>query len=107
MAEFGLNVRLKFSRLKETTRLEKLFEDLYDGDPWLDVTLVGTLSKINAQQAAQKPNDDWNSIWEITNHLISWRENVLQRVNGKTIKTLADNYSIMSSILPMLRGCKL
>jgi uncharacterized damage-inducible protein DinB len=69
-----------------------LFADLYDGNPWLDVTLVGTLSDLNAQQAAHKPHADWNSIWEITNHLISWRENVLQRINGQTIQTPSHNY---------------
>ncbi len=78
--------------MKETARLKKLFADLYAGDPWLDVTLTGTLSAITAQQAAHKPASDWNSIWEITNHLISWRENVLQRVSGKTLKTPDDNY---------------
>lgn len=78
--------------MKETARLQKMFADLYDGDPWLDVTFVGTLSSLTAQQAAHKPSPDWNSIWEITNHLIAWRDNVLQRVNGKTLKSPADNY---------------
>lgn len=78
--------------MKETERLHKLFEDLYAGDPWLDVTLVGTLAKLSAQQAAHKPDPNWNSIWEIANHIISWRENVLERVQGKTIKTPENNY---------------
>ncbi|HMI07854.1 MAG TPA: DinB family protein [Flavobacterium sp.] len=78
--------------MKETTRIRKLFEDLYAGDPWLDVTIVGTLAELSAAQAANKPDPNWNSIWEITNHLISWRENVLERVNGKAIKTPENNY---------------
>lgn len=78
--------------MKETERMLKLFEDLYAGEPWLDVTLVDTLSALSAKQAAHKPYPDWNSIWEITHHLISWRENVLERVKGKTIKTPEDNY---------------
>ncbi|NHM07338.1 DinB family protein [Flavobacterium sp. CYK-4] len=78
--------------MKETERLHKMFEDLYAGDPWLDVTLVDTLSVLSAQQAAHKLHPNWNSIWEITNHLISWRENVLQRVKGKTIKSPEHNY---------------
>jgi uncharacterized damage-inducible protein DinB len=80
--------------MKETARLQKLFTDLYDADPWLDVTLVGTLSRLNAQQAAYKPSPDWNSIWEITNHLIAWRENVLGRVNGQTLQSPSHNYFI-------------
>lgn len=78
--------------MNETTRLQKLFSDLYDGNPWLDITLVGTLTNLNAQQAVYKPHADWNSIWEITNHLIAWRQNVLQRVNGQAIITPSDNY---------------
>lgn len=78
--------------MKETARLKKMFADLYAGDPWLDVTLVGTLSKINARQAAHKINPGWNSIWEIANHLIAWRENVLERVKGKTLPTPSHNY---------------
>ena len=78
--------------MKETARIKKLFEDLYAGDPWLEVTLVGTLAELSAQQAAHKPSPNWNSIWEITNHLISWRENVLDRVNGKTLQTPENNY---------------
>ena len=78
--------------MTETARLQKLFRDLYAGKPWLEVTLVETLSNINAQQAAYKPDTNWNSIWEITNHLIAWRENVLERVKGKTLQTPEDNY---------------
>lgn len=78
--------------MKETERIKKLFEDLYSGNPWLDVTLVETLAGLSSQQAAHKPDPNWNSIWEITNHLISWRENVLGRVNGQTLKTPENNY---------------
>ena len=78
--------------MKETARIHKLFEDLYAGDPWLDVTLTGTLAGLSAQQSAHKPDPNWNSIWEITNHLISWRENVLARVQGKTLQTPENNY---------------
>lgn len=78
--------------MKETQRIRKLFEDLYKGDPWLDVTLAGTLSKIPADKAAKKPNPEWNSIWEITNHLICWRENVLKRVKGDVVTTPGNNY---------------
>jgi uncharacterized damage-inducible protein DinB len=57
-----------------------------------DVNLLGTLKKISAQQASKKISPNWNSIWEITNHIISWRENVLERVQGRVLQTPADNY---------------
>ena len=78
--------------MEETARISKLFADLYNGTPWLEVTLVGTLEAISAEKAAEKKVATRNSIWEITNHLIAWRRNVLERVKGNTITTPQDNY---------------
>jgi uncharacterized damage-inducible protein DinB len=78
--------------MKETTRLKKSFSDLYNGNPWLDVTLTGTLKSISAKQAIKRAAPGVNSIWEITNHLISWRGAVLQRVHGTVIPSPDDNY---------------
>ncbi len=33
-----------------------------------------------------------NTVWEIVNHIISWRENVLQRLQGKIMITPDNNY---------------
>ncbi|MEO5890758.1 MAG: DinB family protein [Ferruginibacter sp.] len=77
--------------MKETARIAKLLEDIYEGDPWIDVTLTGTLKNISPAGAANKI-DPWNSIWEIVNHIISWRETVLQRVQGIVVDSPADNY---------------
>jgi uncharacterized damage-inducible protein DinB len=76
----------------EAERLISLFEKLYDGDPWIDVNIVSTLNNITADQASKRVFPNCNSIWEITNHLINWRLNVLQRVEGNTIKTPSNNY---------------
>ena len=78
--------------MKENLAIMALFEDLFDGDPWLDVTLAGTLRSITAGQASTKPSPFPNSIWEIVNHIIAWRENVLRRVHGEVIVTPAHNY---------------
>ena len=78
--------------MDETKRITQLFDNLYDGSPWLEITLVGTLSIISAEQAAAKKHPTRNSIWEITNHLINWRLNVLRRVNGEIIQTPSHNY---------------
>lgn len=80
--------------MKETLRTAKLFEDLYHGSPWIDVTILPTLQQLTAKQAAKRIYKNWNTIWEITHHLINWRENVLQRVQGKVIKTPPHNYII-------------
>lgn len=78
--------------MQETARLAKSFADLYHGDPWIDVTIMDTLAPITAAQAAQKVIPNWNSIWQIVNHLISWRLNVLRRLQGETMVSPADNY---------------
>ncbi len=78
--------------MDETQRLSKLFGDLYDGKPWLEITLAGQLGELSAKQAAHRHGQKWNSIWEITNHIIHWRENVFERVHGKTLQTPQDNY---------------
>lgn len=78
--------------MKENERIIKLFEDLYDGHPWIDVTLLPNLKKLTAKQAAKRIYADWNTIWEIVNHTISWRETVLLRIQGKSIKSPSHNY---------------
>jgi uncharacterized damage-inducible protein DinB len=78
--------------MKETQQIAKLFEDLYDGDPWIDVTILGVLKNVSPQQAAKKIAPGRNSIWQIVNHIISWRENVLVRVQGNVITTPNNNY---------------
>lgn len=78
--------------MKEAERIAGLLQDIYNGVPWLDVTWMGTLDKITAEKAAKKVAPQWNSIWEIVNHIIRWRQNVLQRVQGSLTKSPADNY---------------
>ena len=78
--------------MKETERIIKLFEDLFEGEPWIEVNLIGTLKGITAEQAAKRSLAERNTIWEIVNHLISWRQNVLERIQGKVITTPGNNY---------------
>jgi uncharacterized damage-inducible protein DinB len=78
--------------MKETDHISKLFADLYNGNPWLEITITGTLQKLSAAQAAKKVSPAWNTIWEIVNHLIEWRLNVLERIHGKTLETPPTNY---------------
>jgi uncharacterized damage-inducible protein DinB len=78
--------------MKENELIIKLFEDLFEGSPWIDVTIMGTLKGISSKNASKKISVNQNSIWEIVNHLISWRLNVLQRVQGKVINTPHNNY---------------
>ena len=78
--------------MEETKRISKLFSDLYDGDAWIDVTIVGTLKNVNSGQAFSRPIANLNTIWEIINHLISWRETVLKRMNGEIVEEPKNNF---------------
>jgi uncharacterized damage-inducible protein DinB len=78
--------------MEETKRVLKLFSDLYDGNSWIDVTIAGTLKNVNYRQAYTKVASNLNSIWEIVNHLVSWRETVLKRMNGVTIDEPQNNF---------------
>lgn len=80
--------------MQEIQRLIQLFEKGYNGSPWIDVNLVDVLQEVTPEQAIKKLYPDANSIWEITNHIISWRENVLQRVQGVEVNTPYHNYFI-------------
>ena len=78
--------------MNESDRIIKLFKDLYEGHPWLDVTFMDTLKNMSAEDAAKKPKPGWNSIWEIVNHVISWRLAVLERIEGLDNQSPANNY---------------
>jgi len=78
--------------MTENQRMIKLFRDLFDGSPWLEVSMMGTLNQIDAQKAASKPNTATNSIWELVNHVISWREVVLDRIHGASKISPDHNY---------------
>lgn len=78
--------------MKQTARISKLFNDLYDGSPWLGVNWLETLNNISAEQASKRIAEGRNTIWEITNHVIQWRLNVLRRVQGETIVSPDHNY---------------
>jgi len=83
--------KTKSKIMSEIAHLRQLFSDAFDGNPWLDVSILKTLDGISAEKAAHKP-DGLNSIWEITNHLIDWRFHVLRRISGETLPSPEDNY---------------
>lgn len=78
--------------MTQQAQLQKLLDDLYNGSPWIDVNFTDTLNEITAKEAATKPFPHFNSIWEIVNHVISWRETLLKRIQGEEIESPEDNY---------------
>jgi uncharacterized damage-inducible protein DinB len=78
----------------ESKRISNLYQSIYNGNPWLDVTLADTLKDVTAEQAFRKVNPNLNTIWEIVNHIIQWRKNILSRVQGETVITPDHNYFV-------------
>jgi|SRR5690606_17256936 len=78
--------------MEESERIVSLFEKLYNGEPWIDVPIQGTLFRITARQANQRPLPNCNTIWEIVNHLIDWKAAVQQRLSGQIIESPANNF---------------
>ena len=79
--------------MKENDRLKKLFRDHFDGNPWIDVSILPSLKGLNAPAAA-KNMEGFNSIWQIVHHMTCWRETMLERLRGKPIPSPADNYFV-------------
>ncbi|MCX6151103.1 MAG: DinB family protein [Ignavibacteriales bacterium] len=76
--------------MEEFKRISKIFSNLYNGSSWIEVTILGTLKSISSEKAFTKPVNGLNSIWEIVNHVVSWRETVLKRLKGEQ-KIFPDN----------------
>jgi uncharacterized damage-inducible protein DinB len=62
--------------------LAQSLQDLYDGNPWIEVTFTDHLRRINAQQAIKRFNGS-NCIWQIVNHVIYWNQRVLRYLNNE------------------------
>ncbi len=78
--------------MNQSSRIKKLFSDLYNGNPWTDIKLTDVLSGITAQQASMLPIQNANTIWQLVQHCVGWRENVLRKIQGEIFKSPEDNY---------------
>ncbi|MBS7233092.1 DinB family protein [Flavobacterium psychroterrae] len=80
--------------MSESKRISNLYQSIYNGNPWLEVNLTNTLENVTAEQAYRKINPNLNTIWEIVNHLIQWRRNILRRVEGEVVNPPDHNYFV-------------
>ncbi|EAZ83205.1 DinB family protein [Algoriphagus machipongonensis] len=78
--------------MEEANRIKSLFAKQFDGKPWLGVNFTEKLQEVTPEMAAYKITPDTNSIWEILNHIIGWREVVLQGFPQNGYITPSHNY---------------
>ena len=67
-------------------------QEMFDGEPWLDVSLMPVLRQVPAAVALQRVAPGRNTIWEIVNHLVSWKEWVLRGLTVAPEHTPESNY---------------
>lgn len=73
--------------------ISKLVNDQYNGDPWIGVSISETLKGVDAAMAAQNIHG-LNSIWQIVQHMVCWRETLLRRLEGQDAPSPADNFIV-------------
>jgi len=78
--------------MSEQERIADQYSRLFNGDSWIDVNIMDTLASLSHKQAAAKPFREANSIWQIVNHLVSWRETVVKRIKGENIPSPEHNF---------------
>lgn len=79
--------------MQEKDRLIKLFNDHYDGSPWLDVSIVNQLDSVSHTKAKKKIGN-CNSIWQLVYHMMQWRLQNMERISGKIAHAPEHNFII-------------
>jgi uncharacterized damage-inducible protein DinB len=79
--------------MKEKERLIKLFNDHYDGSPWLDVSIADQLDGISHTMAKKKIGN-CNSIWQLVYHMMQWRLQNMKRISGKIAHAPDHNFIV-------------
>ena len=78
--------------MSESHRIAKLFSDWFDQKPWTEITLTALLEDITPEMAAAHPVPGANSIWQLVQHCLGWRQNVLLKLQGEVFTSPKDNY---------------
>ena len=79
--------------MREIQRIAQLFADLQQGECWIGLNMQQALAGLDARMAANKHIETRNSIWQLVNHLLSWRKTVTGRITGiKAVHTMPDMY---------------
>ena len=62
--------------------LLQVLDAAFERRGWHGATLRGALRGVPAEQAAWRPQPDWNSIWTLTLHCAFWKHEVRRRITG-------------------------
>lgn len=70
--------------MSERARIVDLLRRVHNGDAWHGPSVMDALEGITAAQARARPIPAAHSIWETALHVIAWRDEVRERLRGKT-----------------------
>jgi uncharacterized damage-inducible protein DinB len=66
-----------------TTQLEEELEKVLNGQPWHGAAIYTILDQVTFESAYEKPPGSAHTIAEIILHMLSWTEEVIDRLNEK------------------------
>ena len=68
--------------VKETTRIQQLLKNSWDGWMWHGNNIKIVLQDINGEKAFRKPSAGLHNIYELVMHMYCWRNFVYQHLAG-------------------------
>ena len=74
--------------MREITRIHDQLIRAFDGEAWSGPSLLATLPRLTASQAAARPVVQGHTIWEIVLHLAVWIDTVRQRLETGRVLSL-------------------
>jgi len=66
-----------------SAKLQNELESILSGDPWYGDPVYQIIEQVSFEAAFEKPPGAAHTIAEIVLHMLSWTEEVLDRLNGK------------------------
>ena len=66
----------------ETSRIQQLLKDSWDGRMWHGANLKYVLTGVDAEKAFRKPAAGSHNIYELVMHMYCWRNFVYEHLNG-------------------------
>jgi len=69
--------------MTETHRINSQLKRSQEGQAWHGPSLHELLDGVTAEQAGARPIPNAHSIWELVNHIITWEQIALRRLEGE------------------------
>src|SRR6476646_940861 len=71
-------------RMTDRERLLEMLDRVHDGDAWHGPSVMSIVRGVAASDAEARPMEHAHTIGEIARHVVGWRDEVRERLPGKT-----------------------